>query len=202
MMRVIHKGCEREAPAGAHADLRALVDAALASATSELEIATAVTVDGREVALDALAGFALAGAREVRIESAPPAAIAAASLAGAAEYASRVRPALREIAGLLRTGELESANELFSQAADALSVLLYALASAAHHLGAVGQPLAAAASAAEPWLAAIVKAQEERDWVRVADYLEFELAPRVEEWQASCERVRDIWEAGRSPRVG
>jgi ABC-type transporter Mla subunit MlaD len=123
--------------------------------------------------------------------------VAAASLESSSDYAVRLVSALQETAAQLRAGRIEQGNRLYSEVTDALRVLLYALAAAAQVLGEDAASLEGLEGELQPWLEALVEAQKTWDWLRVADYLEFEVAELVTGWRQRIEAVRRTLE-GRS----
>lgn len=198
MIRVRHNDAETRTDPGEHGDLRALVRAAL-DAAGPGRVLTRLAVNACEIPEpdpERLAGFSLERVEEVDIESRTAAEVARASLESAAEYSERVEAALVRAADLFRAGHLDRAGELCADGADALGVLLYVCSGASIALGAAGDRLRGLGEGLTPWLESVVKAQEQYDWLRVADCLEYELAPRVAE-------VREAMrEALRSPNPG
>ena len=183
MILVRHNDTETRADPREHGDLRALVRAAL-DAAGPGRVLTRLAVNACEVPdpdPERLAGFPLEQVEEVAMESRTAAEVALASLESAAEYSERVEAALVRAADLFRSGQLDRAGELCADAADALGVLLYVCSGASLALGAAGERLRSLGEDLMPRLQSVVKAQEQYDWLRVADSLEYELAPRVAE---------------------
>ncbi len=187
MIRVLHNRAESRADPSEHGDLRALVRAAL-EAVGPGRVVTRLAVNACEIPEpdpERLAGFPLDQVDEVAIESRTAAEVALSSLESAAEYSERVEAALVRAADLFRAGHLDRANELCADAADALGVILYVGSGAAIALGPPGERLRSLGDGLAPWLDSVVRAQEQYDWLRVADCLEYEVAPRVGELRAA-----------------
>ncbi len=181
MIRLRHNDAESRADPREHGDLRSLVEAALATAGPG-RVLTRLSVNACEIPEadpDRLAGVSLDQVEEVVIESRTADEVARASLESASEYSEQVEAALLRAADLFRAGQLDRAGALCADSADALGVLLYVCSGASIALGAPGGPLQRLCEELGPRLESVVKAQEQYDWLRVADCLEYELAPRV-----------------------
>lgn len=174
--------------------VRDLVRHCVGASKAPEPVVLALRVDGRELALESpeeLDQVDLETLARVEIETRPAREIAAESLESSAEYVGALEGSLQQVADLLRAGRTEDANQLFATALDGFSVLLYALSAARTWLPAVAADLGDLEGEVHPWLEAVADAQEERDWLRVADYLEYELRPRLVGW---AERIRGVCE--------
>ena len=182
-MRIIQDGQPREA-AGAFANAQELV-ASLATARDEApHILVSLRLDGVEVPGESLADLSeisLAGVREAEIETRPARELALESLESAAAYAGEVGKALAETAELMRASRPEVANEQFTEVIDAMSVLFFALDAAARQLGGEAAGIESLGQRIQPWRDQILEAQQTQDWIRVADYLEYEVGPVIDE---------------------
>lgn len=193
MIRIRHNGVQREvAPEG----LETLADL-VAWSCREAGLSEEVVVDCRvngmgldEERIGALQEVPIQQVAEVEVETRAASAIALSSLGSSRDYTDRVREALQRTAGLLREGKVEDANELYADAIDALSVLVYAISTAGQQLGSSGEPLQDVQAEVHPWLDQLLDAQETRDWVRVADYLEYEMEPILADWARRIDGVR------------
>lgn len=178
-MRLILDGHEAVVE-GICADAETLLAPQLARLGAEVRVVVRLSLDGREVPaseLGDLSGIALNDCECIDVQSAPVSEVARQSLASAGEYAERVQDALCHTAELMRSDRPEVANEHFAEAIDGMSVLLFTLQAAAQHLGPEAQPVEEIGLRVQPWLDALAEAQLAQDWIRVADYLEYEIAP-------------------------
>ncbi len=192
MLYVCHNGKELTVDAEGFHHLGALVAAQLQNMNGH--VLTRLWVDEREIneeELERLETLSLTGVESVRLESESAREVALKVLKSSAEYAGAVRVHLEEIATLLRRGKLDTANQLLADSCDALSVLVHSITGAAAQLNKDTEEIQKITSELTPWLKALVAAQEESDWVRVADYLEFEVAPQLEHWQRVCRSASD-----------
>lgn len=166
--------------ADSYADAEALLLPHLTPSDGEARVVVRLVLDGHEVpanALDDLSAVSLAGCERVEVETAPVREVARKSLVSAGEYAERVQEALCHTAELLRSERPEVANEYFAEAIDGMSVLLFTLQAAAEQLGPVARSVEEIGTRVQPWLDALAEAQLAQDWIRMADYLEYEIAP-------------------------
>ncbi len=156
-------------------------------------VVTRVEVDGRDLSSEdreLLESIALGDVARVDVETDTPTSVALATLASADEYLGRIREALAQTSSLLRGGKIEQGNRLYADLLDALSVLVFAVASAGQQLGDAGRTLHEIESDLQPWLDALLDAQKLRDWVRVADYLEYEIDPIMGDWRRRLHGVQ------------
>jgi len=162
--------------------------------SAEPRVVTGVWLDGRPVdpdALDDLAAIPLRGAREVCLETSLLREVARRSLEQAGEFAGEVQRSLLDSAEALRQGELQEGSRRLAEALDGLSVLCFTVEAAGRGLRAGSPSFQDFADGLLPWLTALADAQEKGDWVRAADYLEYELAPRLGALPEDLERARE-----------
>ncbi len=103
------------------------------------------------------------------------------------------RTFLLETAALFRTGQETQAKESFVQVVEALQCMMYLINEIAPLMR---KRLAEAAPAAGSLdgslgdlnmvLAEMMSSQERRDWVLLADLMEYELAPHLKIWDENC----------------
>jgi hypothetical protein len=201
MIRIRHNGAERSADPAGLASLEDLVARSCQETGRDGEVLVRCRVNGMALddeRLSELAQVPLEQVASVDLETRPPAAIARDGLAHSREYAGRVGEALSTTAELFREGRVEEANHLYADVLDALSVLVYAVDAAGRQLGDAGSPLDGLQRELRPWLDELLDAQSGRDWVRVADYLEYEMAPLVADWSR---RIDGVLGAVESPRA-
>lgn len=202
MIRLRHNGEESAVDAAGCAHLGELVERCARAGPPG--VVTGVRVNGCDIPEDGLgrlASFPLEGVALVELVTRPPREVAIASLASSASYAAALVHSLSQTAGHLRAGRIEAASRLHAEVTDALGVLLFAIAAASAFLGEAGRELSGLEDELKPWLESLIAAQRERDWLRVADYLEYEVAERVEQWRRRIEEVRcalpEAWTGGR-----
>jgi hypothetical protein len=191
MIRLRHNGEESALDAAGCAHLGELVERCARSGVPGVVVR--VRVNGCEIpdeGLGRLASFPLEGVALVEVETRPPREVAIASLESSASYAAALVESLSQTAGHLRAGRIEAASRLHAEVTDALGVFLFAVTAASSFLGEAGEALAGLDDELKPWLETLIEAQRERDWLRVADYLEYEVAERVEQWRRRIEEVR------------
>ncbi len=192
MIRIRHNGVERSADPAEHASLADLIEWSCEEAGREGDVVVRCAVNSTELddeRLGALEGMPLEPGSEIVLETQDPAVLARSSLDRSREYADRVRGAVVRTAELFREGRSEDANHLYADALDALTVLVFAITSAGRQLGSEGEPLHEVEAELNPWLGELLEAQKVRDWVRVADYLEYEIDPILADWNRRIDGV-------------
>jgi len=193
MIRIRHNGVDRQVAGEGLAHLADLVGWSCREAGLGDEVVVDCRVNGMtldEERLAALDVVPIDQIAEVEVETRAPAAIALSSLSSSRDYTDRVREAFQRTAGLLREGKVEDANQLYADAIDALSVLVYALSIAGQQLGEPAERLCGVQAEVDPWLDELLDAQQVRDWVRVADCLEYEVEPILADWGRAIDGVR------------
>lgn len=203
MIRIRHNGVERQTETAGLETLADLVGWSCRQAgLAEDEVVVDCRLNGMaldEERLAALDTVPIEQVGELEVETRAPSAIALSSLSSSRDYSDRVRAAFQRTAGLLREGRIEDANELYVDAIDALTVLVYAIHTAGQQLGERAERLHGVQEEVQPWLGELLDAQQTRDWVRVADYLEYEMEPILADWGRRIDGVRDALGAGAEP---
>lgn len=190
MIRVRHNGAESGVDAARFSHLGDLIFSVLREDAGSARAVERVVVNGCEIpeqSLEKLELFPLDDVHEIELISRPLYEIALASLESSRDYCERLRVAFERIVDGLRAGRVEEANRLYCDAIDGLGLLVFAVTAAARQLGDRGLSLVGMDSAVIPSLEQLVEAQEVQDWVRVADTLEYELAPAIHEWRGRIE---------------
>ena len=198
MIRVRHNGVESGVDASRFAHLGDLILAFLRADARQTLVAERVSVNGCEIpeeSLEKLELFPLDDIHEIEIGSAAAAEIAFSSLENSRAYAEQLEIAFGRIAEGLRAGRVEEANRIYADAIDGLTLLVFAVTAAGRELGRGGADLVGMDSAVMPSLEQLVEAQQDQDWVRVADTLEYELGPAIGVWR---ERICAAERAGRT----
>lgn len=151
----------------------------------EDSVVVAVAVDGETLSpesLAALEGHPLEGVREVAIERRPTRAVACSVLDQGADYAERISETVNDCVQAFRAGKNGEGNEVLAAVTDSFMVLIGLTQSAAGVLTESTASLAGLQESLVPWLQELVEAQSAADPLRIADLLEYEIAPLIEEW--------------------
>lgn len=192
-MDLILNGERTAFDAGDCANLAELVARAEALAPDADEaVVTEIAIDGRPLPPDALSSLetlALAGVGRVEILRRPKREVAFAVLDQGAEYCGRIVAAIGEAGADYRAGRVQQASRQLADVIDALAVLTGITCSIAVVFGAEARSLAALQGGIQPWLEEMLDAQTGEDPVRIADLLEYEIAPRVEGWGSAMRAI-------------
>jgi hypothetical protein len=161
-------------------------------ADGEPAVVVAVEVDGEALSpdeLDRLELRPLERVARVRVERRPSREIALGVLQQGADYTQRIRAFVLEIVGDYRDGKSENANRGLADVLDSLTVLTGITYSIAAVLVDAATELAALQGEIQPWLEEMLEAQTEEDLIRIADLLEYEIAPRIGQWGEAMARL-------------
>lgn len=191
MIRVAHNGIEKAFEDLTAENLGDVIVSCLGDDGSR--VLRSVSVNGCAIPdndLEGLRGFSLEGIDRIEIVTCEARIVALESLDSCLDYAAELERALLTTAAYLRSGKIVEANELFANIADAISVFLFAISVSDSALGGGDEELHGMEEELQPWLDELIDAQSERDWVRIADYAEFELAELVAEWRRRIQRVQ------------
>ncbi len=189
MIRIQHLGEEKEHDRARFRNLEELVTAVVRGEAEPRVIERLVvnSVPLPDEMLDRLEEIELDAIEQVEIESRTHREIARSSLESCVDYGQKLASALLGAGELFRAGRTEEGNGVYAEALDALWVLIYALCAAGRELGPAGAALEGVEGEIQPWLAELLDAQTHTDWIRVADYLEYEIAPLLEKWIGAAE---------------
>ncbi len=129
--------------------------------------------------------------QEVAVEDPrPPREIGLSSLAHARDYACRVSDVTDRVVEGLRSARIEEANELLAQVLDAIHVLVFTIDRATRLLEAAdAERCPTARHDCEAWIDRLVEAQQDQDWIRLADVLEYDVSPSLEHWSRALRQV-------------
>ena len=205
VIRLRHEGIEQELEPKGFANLRELIDDwGLAPDTGD-RLVVAVHVDREPLSdeqLDRLEALSVDGACRIEIESRSRRGLALESLGGCCSHCAGIREAMLEVVEQLRIGRVGEANQGLAQIAESLGLMTTALGAISVALASDASELPAFGDALIPWLHALTDAQAAEDWVRVADCLEFEIGPLLEQWQSLLAGTVETLasENGRAPR--
>lgn len=171
-------------------------------AGAEESLVTEIAIDGRSLppdALSALERHALEGVGRVEILRRPKREVALGVLEQGADYCGRIVAAIGETGGDYRAGRVQRASQRLAEVIDALSVLTGITYSIAGVFVEGARSLATLQGEIQPWLEELLDAQTGEDPIRIADLLEYEVAPRIEGWG---EAMRAIHGASARPGDG
>lgn len=174
-------------------NLAELIARAEALETSgEANVVVAVEVDGEALSADELEQLELRpleNVKRVRVERRPSREIAYGVLEQGAEYTQRIVAFVLEVVGAYRDGKSESASRGLADVLDSLTVLTGITYSISGVLVEAATELAALQGEIQPWLEKMLEAQAGEDLIRIADLLEYEIAPRIEQWGEAMARL-------------
>lgn len=165
------------------AELVAMAEAA--GSQGEASVVVAIEVDGEALPPEALSGLEqhpLDGVARVAIQLRPTRAVARSVLEQGADYCLQIAQAIDQCVEEFRSGRSDRGNEILADVTDSLTVLTGITYSVASILEDTAQALAEAQSDVFPWLRELVEAQSDRDPLRIADLLEYEIKTRIETW--------------------
>ncbi len=186
-MRIVMDGVASEVDRKDFANLHELIEG-WGSDEEELDrVVLSVSLDGKTLEAGELedpALVSLLGVDVVSIESCSSRQVALDSLSSSAEYADSVSIVIDQCVDHLRMGRIEEGNGLLVDLADSLMMLTSTISSGAEIMGEEGAEAAGLPGELTQWIRSIFEAQQQADWVRVSDYLEFEIAPMMDRWHA------------------
>jgi hypothetical protein len=162
---------------------------------AERAIARSIELDGARYESPDPALFddiQLSAATSGEIEAVSAKSVALSSLESAFEYTPRVQAASRNTAQRYRSGRSDLGAPMLGDLMDALVVLSGALGAAAAELGPLGSELDGIESELDRCLSGLVGAHERRDWIDLADGLEFELTELLEGWSQRIARIAPV----------
>jgi hypothetical protein len=201
LIRIRHNGAEKHFE---NLDFANLGDVMRACAgADESQVVTSLSVNGCAIpdeSLETLEEFPVEGIEEVEVQTRAVREVALDSLDSSISYGNKIEAALLDTASRLRAGKIQDANEIFADTIDALNVFLYALGAIGKALGEDGDELFGLEEELKPWLDELIEAQLDQDWLRVADFAEFEVVELISEWSRRLRRVQKA--SGRQEGVG
>jgi hypothetical protein len=191
LIPIRHNGTEKNFENLDFANLGDVMSACVGADASQ--VVTSLRVNGCAIPdenLEMLEEFSVEGIEEIDIETRPVREVALGSLDSSISYGKKIEQALLDTATGLRAGKVQDANEIFADTIDALGVYLFALGAIGKALGEDGAELFGLEEELQPWLDELIEAQMDQDWLRVADFAEFEVAELISEWSRRLRRVR------------
>ena len=168
-------------------------------AQDEEYVVVGVEVDGESLSpeeLSALEARSLEGVGTVSIRRRSTMAVARSVLEQGADYTGQIAIAIAQTVDYYRTGRSDLANSLLANVTDSMTVLTGITYSVSKILVEESKTLAELQGELFPWLEEMIQAQTDEDPIRIADILEYEIAPRVDGWGASMRALKDDPAAG------
>lgn len=151
-----------------------------------------------------LAELPLDQIRELDVETGDPAVLARSTLYSVADFLESLLKELASTAELFRTGNFERSNQSFVRCLDGLQVFMHSLESCRRLLGLSfelmfvpttqgGSEISIAENRRRLFevLDAMIEAQTNQDWILLADLLEYELLPVLQDWRQVIPAVLD-----------
>ncbi|MFK7898667.1 MAG: hypothetical protein AB8G23_22730 [Myxococcota bacterium] len=197
-MEVILNGDAQQFDPSSCTNLAELVSAAgqagQAGEDANENVIIGIEVDGRALdpeELSALESLSLQGVLKVSIQERPATDVARSVLDQAADYTGEICQAIAATVEHYRSGRSDLGAELLANVTDSMSVLTGITYSVSNVLLRESEILAAVQSKIYPWLEELVEAQSAEDPIRIADALEYEVAPRIEEWGTTMRKLKN-----------
>ena len=188
-MDLILNGERREFDALECANLAELVARAEGlEGAAEDSIVVSIAVDGEALSpdeLDRLELRPISNVGRVELVRRPSREVAARVLAQGADYTAQVAAAIERVVVDYRAGRTERASGTLAEVLDSLSILTNISLSIAGALPEASRALVAEQAEIQPWLQEMLEAQSGLDPIRIADVLEYEIAPRIAGWGTS-----------------
>lgn len=156
-----------------------------ADGPEEASVVVAIEVDGRALSpeeLGLLESRRLDDVARVHVERRPSRDVAWSVLAQGAEYSVRIAEAISAVVEDYRGGRVDRANGVLADVLDSLSVLTGITYSISAVLPDEARALGSLQGEIHPWLEEMLEAQTGEDPIRIADLLEYEIAPRALHW--------------------
>ena len=197
-MRLLIDGQEVALDASAHPTFGAVVREATRLAASGNRIVHRLEVDGREISTrleEEMSGRPVAGFGELRVHTTTPGALLDEAVGGAVELSGALRHDIRKVASSMEAGELSAAKALYVSCVESLGTFFQLAGAVFNGIRSGAFPLPPGAAAAEgelpeppaattEILERLLSAQKKEDWRRMADLLDKEVSPNLEEWSA------------------
>ncbi len=159
---------------------------------SEACVVVAIEVDGEALSpeeLGVLETRRIDNVAQVSVVRRPSREVARGILEQGAGYTERIVEAIGAAVDDYRAGRSERANRVLADILDSLSVLTGITYSIAGVLADEAKALGIVQSEIHPWLEEMLDAQTGEDPIRIADVLEYEIAPRIDRWGVA---MRDL----------
>ncbi|MCP5042029.1 MAG: hypothetical protein GY944_13450 [bacterium] len=192
MIRVVHNAVDEVLDCAGCENLEDVLERCGSREESDPHLFTHIRIDGLDLPEDSfcrLAEVSIEGVERIEVESRASTEIALSSLRHSAEYITPVGAALDRVVDLFRRGRTDEANDLLANLSDSLGVLVAAVAGIAAVMPDTAERLVTPVGDLVHWLDQVLEGQSNGDWVFVADILEYEVDPRVEQWGRNMVQV-------------
>ena len=204
-MDLILNGNSRSIDASKCANLAELVAAAERFDSQEEEcVVVGVEIDGEALspeALSTLEAHSLDGVGTVSIRRRSTLAVARSVLEQGADYTGQIAIAIGQTVDYYRAGRSDLASSLLANVTDSMTVLTGITYSVSHILVEESKSLAGLQGELFPWLEEMIQAQTDEDPIRIADILEYEIAPRVAGWGEAMRLLKEGTTETQSPNA-
>ncbi len=192
MIRVVHNAVDQVLDGVDYENLDELLGRCSRSRDGNPHLFTRIRIDGLDLpedSFDRLEDISIEGVKKIEVESRPTREIALSSLQHSSEYVAAVRDAVDRVVDLFRRGRSKEANELLAQVSDALGVLVAAISGVASAMPQRSKNLLDPVGELVHWLDQVLEGQTNGDWVQVADILEYEVDPRLDDWALAMQKT-------------
>ncbi len=192
MIRVVHNAVDEVLDCADCENLAEVLERSGRGRDEEAHLYTHIRIDGLDLPEDSfgrLEQISIDGVERIEVESRPSIEIAISSLRHSAEYVTPVRKALDRVVDLFRRGRNDEANDLLADLSDSLGILVAAVTGTANVMPETAERLLSPIQELVEWLDQVIEGQGNGDWIYVADLLEYEVDPRVEDWGRAMKQV-------------
>jgi hypothetical protein len=181
-----------------------VVQEAARRAASEGRIVHRLEVDGREISTrleQEMAGRPVQEIGQLRVHTTTPDALLNEALDGAIELSRALRHDIRKVSSFMEAGDISAAKSLYVSCVESLGTFFQLAGAVFNGIRSGAFPLPAARAGTEgelpeppaattEILQRLLKAQKDEDWRRMADLLEKEISPNLEEWSGFFSAMR------------
>jgi hypothetical protein len=181
-----------------------VVQEATRRAAAEGRIVHRLEVDGREISTrleQEMAGRPVEEIGQVRVHTTTPGALLNEALDGAIELSRALRHDIRKVLSFMGGGDIPAAQSLYVSCVESLGTFFQLAGAVFNGIRSGAFPLPTARpggggelpeppAATTEVLQRLLKAQKEEDWQRMADLLENEISPNLEEWSGFFSAMR------------
>lgn len=192
MIRVVHNAVDQVLDSVDYENLDDVLEHCSRNRDDNPHLFTRIRIDGLDLpedSFDRLEDISIEGVKKIEVESRPTREIALSSLQHSSEYVAAVRDAVDRVVDLFRRGRSKEANELLAQVSDALGVLVAAISGVASAMPQRSKNLLDPMGELLHWLDQVLEGQTNGDWVQVADILEYEVDPRLDDWARAMQKT-------------
>lgn len=203
-MRLLIDGNEVQRDASSPDTLGAVVAEAGRLAAARGRVAHRIQVDGREISTREereMSGRPAGEIGEIRVQTTTPGALLREALDGALDLSAAIRRDVKEVSSSLRSGDVPSAKSLYVSCVESLGTFFQLAGAVFNGVRSGAFPLPAATGGGKSELPGppdstavilqrLLAAQKAEDWRSMADLLDREVTPNLEEWSAFFSAMR------------